>query len=63
MIGRALGNRSILADPRGKNIKDKVNTLIKYREPFRPFAPAVLEEKAKYFFNNPSSTFLWKKFA
>ena len=53
---RALGNRSILADPRGQDIKDKVNKLIKYREPFRPFAPAVLEEKAKYFFNNPSST-------
>ena len=40
---RALGNRSILADPRDPNIKDKVN-LIKKRELFRPFAPVVLEE-------------------
>lgn len=46
---RALGNRSILADPRDPNIKDKVNT-IKQRELFRPFAPVVLEEFAKEWF-------------
>lgn len=46
---RALGNRSILADPRDPNIKDKVN-LIKKREMFRPFAPVVLEEHANKWF-------------
>lgn len=47
---RALGNRSILADPRDPNIKDKVN-LIKNREMFRPFAPVVLEEYASEWFD------------
>lgn len=47
---RALGNRSILADPRDPNIKDKVN-LIKQRELFRPFAPVVLEEYADKWFD------------
>jgi carbamoyltransferase len=47
---RALGNRSILADPRNPNIKNKVN-LIKQREPFRPFAPVVMEEFAKRWFD------------
>lgn len=47
---RALGNRSILADPRDPNIKDKVN-LIKKRELFRPFAPVVLEEHAHRWFD------------
>lgn len=47
---RALGNRSILADPRSIKMKDLVNAKIKFREPFRPFAPVVLyEEAAKYF--------------
>jgi carbamoyltransferase len=47
---RALGNRSILADPRRADMRDIVNTKIKFREPFRPFAPSVLEEQtAKYF--------------
>lgn len=41
---RALGNRSILADPRRAEMKDIVNVKIKFREPFRPFAPAVLAE-------------------
>ena len=50
---RALGNRSILADPRKANVKDILNEKVKHREPFRPFAPAVLEEKAaKYFEDN-----------
>jgi len=47
---RALGNRSILGDPRNPRIKDKINSIIKYRESYRPFAPAVLfEEASKYF--------------
>ncbi|KKM11834.1 hypothetical protein SY88_06505 [Clostridiales bacterium PH28_bin88] len=41
---RALGNRSILADPRFADMKDKVNRKVKFREDFRPFAPATLEE-------------------
>ncbi len=41
---RALGNRSIMADPRTAEMKLTVNEMIKFREPFRPFAPAVLEE-------------------
>lgn len=48
---RALGNRSILARPAPKDIKDHVNARVKFREPFRPFAPAVLEEKASEWFN------------
>jgi len=47
---RALGNRSILADPRKVAMKDKLNARIKQREPFRPFAPAVLVERAAEFF-------------
>jgi carbamoyltransferase len=47
---RALGNRSILADPRNITIKDELNRRIKQREPFRPFAPAVLVERASEFF-------------
>jgi carbamoyltransferase len=47
---RALGNRSIFADPRDPNIKDKVNS-IKQREKFRPFAPVVLEEHANEWFD------------
>jgi carbamoyltransferase len=47
---RALGNRSILADPRDPSIKDKVN-LIKQRETFRPFAPVVMEECASKWFD------------
>jgi carbamoyltransferase len=47
---RALGNRSILADPRRAEMKDIVNTKIKFREPFRPFAPVVLEEVAPEYY-------------
>lgn len=43
---RALGARSILADPRDPGIKDRLNARVKFREAFRPFAPAVLEEEA-----------------
>jgi len=48
---RALGNRSILADPRNPDIKDIINSTIKMREDFRPFAPAVLEEHYKDYFD------------
>jgi len=47
---RALGNRSILADPRQLDTKDRVNRCIKHREAFRPFAPAVLAERAAEYF-------------
>jgi len=47
---RALGNRSILADPRKLEMQLKVNSAVKYRETFRPFAPAVLEEYASEIF-------------
>ncbi len=47
---RALGNRSILADPRDPGMRDRVNQLIKQREDFRPFAPAVTAEAAARFF-------------
>jgi carbamoyltransferase len=50
---RALGNRSILADPRGADMKEVVNTKIKYREPFRPFAPVILRERAPEYFEYP----------
>ncbi len=47
---RALGGRSILADPRDSKMKDKVNLKIKFRESFRPFAPTVLEEHVNEYF-------------
>ena len=47
---RALGNRSILADPRRADMQDKINMSIKFREGFRPFAPAVMEEKTNLWF-------------
>lgn len=49
---RALGNRSILADPRQGATKDKINQKIKFRESFRPFAPSVLHEHADDYFDN-----------
>lgn len=57
---RALGNRSILADPRRAEMKDIVNTKIKFREPFRPFAPVVLEERAMEYYKgleNPTQCY------
>lgn len=48
---RSLGQRSILADPRSPTMKDHLNHRVKHREPFRPFAPAVLEERASEFFD------------
>lgn len=50
---RALGNRSILADPRDAEIKDKLNYLVKHREPFRPFCPSMLDKAKKEYFENP----------
>ena len=52
---RALGNRSILADPRREDMKDRVNTKIKFREPYRPFAPSVLAERVSEFFDLPDA--------
>ena len=49
---RALGNRSILADPRNSNIKNTLNVKIKRRESFRPFAPSILYEEANNWFEN-----------
>jgi carbamoyltransferase len=50
---RALGHRSILADPRRAEMKDIVNVKIKFREPFRPFAPSVVVEKVGDYFALP----------
>ena len=52
---RALGNRSILADPRRAEMKDIVNVKIKFREPFRPFAPSALAERAEEYFALPDA--------
>src|SRR5262249_4612857 len=48
---RALGNRSILADPRRAETKDMLNSRIKHREKFRPFAPSILQEDTPTFFD------------
>jgi carbamoyltransferase len=56
---RALGNRSILADPRHPEMKNIVNTKIKFREPYRPFAPSVLAEAACDYFDLPDSPALY----
>jgi carbamoyltransferase len=53
---RALGNRSIIADPRNPHMKDIVNTKIKFREPYRPFAPSVLAECTEKYFDLPRAT-------
>ena len=52
---RALGNRSILADPRNQNIRELINSKIKKREDFRPFAPSILSEHKSEWFNNDYS--------
>ena len=53
---RALCNRSILADPRGVDLKRELNLKIKFRESFRPFAPVILEEDAQAWFDIQSSS-------
>ncbi len=53
---RALGSRSIIADPRRAEMKEKLNEKIKFREAFRPFAPSVLEERADEFFEIPDAS-------
>ena len=57
---RALGSRSIMADPRRAEMKDIVNTKIKFREPFRPFAPVIIEEAIKDYFemDNPETNYM-----
>ena len=50
---RALGNRSILADPRTRGMRDRVNAAVKFREDFRPLAPAVKAECSRRFFEIP----------
>jgi carbamoyltransferase len=52
---RALGCRSILADARRDDMKDIVNTKIKFREPYRPFAPSVLADQAERYFDLPDA--------
>lgn len=60
---RALGNRSILADPRRTDARELLNHKIKRREPFRPFAPAILEDYAgQYFALNDATPFMEKVF-
>jgi carbamoyltransferase len=49
---RALGNRSILSDPRDVANRDRVNDAVKFRENWRPFAPSVLEEKGSLYFQD-----------
>ncbi len=52
---RALGNRSLLADPGKNEVVALLNTKVKHREAFRPFCPSVLEEKAKDWFDLPNT--------
>jgi carbamoyltransferase len=58
---RALGNRSLIADPRGPEIKVAINN-IKHREQFRPFAPAILEEFANQYFKIPTESTAYMQF-
>ena len=51
---RALGNRSLLADPRREDMRELINSKVKCREAFRPFAPSVLAEHAEEFFHVPA---------
>jgi len=60
---RALGNRSLLADPRREDMRDIINLKIKFREKFRPFAPSILEEKVgEYFEIDEPALFMEKVF-
>jgi|SRR6266516_2423287 len=53
---RALGNRSILADPRIPGMQEKLNLKIKFRESFRPFAPAVMRDRVGHYFELEQSS-------
>ena len=61
---RALGNRSILADPRNKDMKDTINKKVKHRQWFRPFAPSILREEVSNWFvkdvDSPYMSFVLK---
>jgi carbamoyltransferase len=60
---RSLGNRSILADPRNPKIQEILNEKVKFREAFRPFAPAILDEKGtEYFFDYHYTPYMEKTF-
>lgn len=59
---RALGHRSIIADPRSEEMQSKLNLSIKYRESFRPFAPAVMKEKASEWFETFEDTLVDQKY-
>lgn len=60
---RALGNRSILADPRTSDSRDRVNEYVKHREGWRPFAPSMLEEAVEEYLEHPEpSPFMIKTF-
>jgi len=56
---RALGSRSIIADARSTEMKEIVNAKIKFREAFRPFAPSVIEERARDYFELEETDELW----
>ncbi len=53
---RALGNRSILADPRDPGMKDRINSAVKFREDYRPFAPSILHEYGQEYFEDYRET-------
>jgi carbamoyltransferase len=53
---RALGNRSILADPRGRDMKERINARVKFREEYRPFAPSILHEHGDEYFEHYQET-------
>lgn len=56
---RALGNRSILADPRNPAMKDTINEKVKHRESFRPFAPSILREHVEdWFYHDVDSPYM-----
>jgi len=58
---RALGNRSIIADPRREEMKDTVNVKSKFREPFRPFAPSILGDHVGEYFDGVNDHGAWPK--
>ena len=53
---RALGHRSILADPRSTEVKDRLNARVKHRQAFRPFAPVVIAERAGLYFEGEAES-------